>query len=346
MTRRETVLKTIAREPTEYVPYAFDLTSGMASAVHARLKERGTLAEDGFIGDYFQFVGSGPGQGHKNEDVGENRYRDEFGSIWDTSPKAREMGDCGCLFKPALANPSLKGYTFPDGSDPARWAHMDKNAKKSEDKYIVFGVMGLFDTCWRLRGFENFLLDIADGENTFCEEILDLGAEFICELVGGAPDCIDGVRFTEDWGLQKGLMMSPALWRRLLKPRLKKMYEAARSKNFNVIIHSCGDITEVLPDLIEIGVEVVNPIQPEAMDVHKIKREYGKYLTFYGGMGSQSTLIYGTLQDTIDEVEDRVRTLAKGGGYIIGPAGAVPRDGKLENVVKFAELCMNGLKCE
>ena len=341
MTKRETVLKTIAREPTEYIPYSFDLSGEIANAIHKWLSDSGKLADDGFIGDYFQFVGSGFPDGYKNEGpMGANLYKDEFGSVWDFT-----FGSCGNMREPALAGPSLKGYAFPNGAAPGRWSHIDEKALKNSGKYIVFSPIGLFDTCWRLRGFENFLADMAGEENGFMEDILDLGAEFICDLVKTAPPCIDGVRFTEDWGLQRGMMMSPSLWRALLKPRLKKMYGAARSKGFGVLIHSCGDIAQIFPDLIEIGVEVVNPVQPEAMDIHMLKREYGKDLVFYGGLGSQSTLIHGTVQDVIDEVEDRVRIIGKGGGLILGPAGTIPRDGKHENAFKLVELCMNGLKC-
>jgi len=344
LTRREIIAKTIAHEPTEYVPYSFDMTSKIAAAVHEWLADSGKLADDGFIGDYFQFVGPGAPAGFKAENVGGALYKDEFGCIWDYSAERREVGDHGCLYKPALAAPSLKGYVFPNGAAPGRFDHVDADGLTKSGKYIVLGITGLFDTCWHLRGFENFLGDLADSESSFAKEALDLGTEFICGIVNATPPCVNGVRFTEDWGLQKGLMMSPVLWRKLLKPCLKKMYDAARSRGFNVIIHSCGDITDILPDLIEIGAEVVNPIQPEAMDVHKVKREYGRDLTFYGGIGSQSTLVYGTVQDVIDEVEDRVRTVGKDGGYIIGPAGAAPCDAKLENIFKLVELCMNGLK--
>ncbi|MCL1792442.1 MAG: hypothetical protein FWG34_01090 [Oscillospiraceae bacterium] len=344
MTKRETVLKTIAHEPTEYVPYSFDMTSKISESVYKWLADNGRLADDGFMGDYFQFVGAGNPAGFIAENVGENRYRNEFGCIWDCAPERREIGDFGNLCKPALDLPSLDGYIFPDAYAPGRFDHLDEKSVTGKGKYVVLGVTGIFDICWFLRGFENFLGDIADLDNAFAEKALDLSAEYVCGIVKSAPAFVDGVRFGEDWGLQKGLMMSPILWRRLLKPRLKKIYDSAKSRGFNVLIHTCGDISDIIPDLIEIGVEVLNPVQPEVMDIKKIKVEYGKDLAFYGGMGCQSTLPFGTVQDVIDEVADRVKTMGKGGGYIFGPAGAIPRDAKLENVFKLVELCIGGLK--
>jgi len=344
MTKREVIYKTIAHEPTEFVPYSFDMTSKIWAAVKKWLTDNNKFADDGLIGDYFQFVGPGTPARYVTEYVGENLSKDEFGCIWHNSSKEREIGDCGSLYKPVLDKPSLKGYDFPDGAAPGRFDHINAESVTSQGKYVVLGITGLLDTCWRMRGFENFLCDIADDENNFREEILDLSMEFICDILKATPSCVDGVRFCEDWGLQNGLVMSPALWRKLMKPRLKKMYDTARTHGLNVLIHTCGDITEIFPDIIEIGVEVVNPIQPEVMDIHRIKREYGKYLTFYGGMGCQSTLPFGMVQDVIDEVKDRIRTIGKDGGYILGPAGAISCDAKPENVFKLVELCINGLK--
>lgn len=345
MTKREVILKTIAHEPTEYVPYSFDMTSKIGAAVCKWLADNNKLADDGFMGDYFQFIGPGVPAEYKFESVGDNNmYKDEFGCVWDCSPDRSEVGDCGSLYKPALSSPSLKGYVFPNGAAPGRFNHVNAESVTNNRKYVVLGITGLLDTCWHLRGFENFLGDLADEDNPFREEILDFATEFICGIVNGAPPYVDGVRFGEDWGLQKGLMISPSLWRKLLKPRLKKMYETAKNRGFNVLIHTCGDISDIFTDIIDIGVEVVNPIQPEVMDIYKIKKKYGNDLTFYSGMGCQSTLPFGTVQDVINEVADRVQTIGKDGGYILGPSGAIPRDAKLENVFKLVELCINGLK--
>jgi len=178
------------------------------------------------------------------------------------------------------------------------------------------------------------------GSESFAGKLMDKALEFNLGILAQMPDAVDGIRIGEDWGLQKGLITGAPLWRKYLKPRLKIMYEAAKKKNLRVFIHSCGDISELFPDIIELGVEVVNPVQPEAMDIVKLQREYGKYITMYGGLGSQSTLVYGSPVDVIKEVEHRLE-LFSDGGYILGPAGAIPTDAKIENVVALVDYVMN-----
>ena len=154
------------------------------------------------------------------------------------------------------------------------------------------------------------------------------------------PAGVDGVRVGEDWGLQQGLIMGPRLWKKFLKPRLKMLYAAIRRKGLRVMIHSCGDIAEIMPYLIELGVEVVHPVQPEAMDVSFLQREYGRDLVFYGALGSQSTLVYGNPKDIVAEARGRL-TLFKDGGYILGPAGAISTDARPETVIALTDFAMN-----
>lgn len=131
-------------------------------------------------------------------------------------------------------------------------------------------------------------------------------------------------------------MMPPETWRRLFKKQYKRIYAAARDAGLIVMIHSCGNITDILPDLIEIGVQVVHPLQPEAMDVAYCQREFGRDLSFWGGLGSQSTLPKGTPEDCRREVRDRLKLFERG-GYILAPAGAAPTETPAENLAAIAE---------
>jgi uroporphyrinogen decarboxylase len=134
--------------------------------------------------------------------------------------------------------------------------------------------------------------------------------------------------------------MGARLWRRSLKPRLKILYEAIRARGLKLFIHTCGDIAELFPDIIELGVEVVHPIQPEAMDVARLQREYGKDISMYGGIGTQSTLVYGTPGDVAAVARARLETF-RDGGYILGPAGAISTDAKIENVIALVDFAMS-----
>jgi uroporphyrinogen decarboxylase len=148
---------------------------------------------------------------------------------------------------------------------------------------------------------------------------------------------VDCIRFGDDWGFQAALMIRPERWRKLYKRHYRRIYEAAHQAGLIVSIHSCGNITALLPDLIEIGVQVVHPLQPEAMDVTFCQREYGRDLTFWGGLGSQSTLPYGTPEDVRREVRARL-DLFHEGGYILAPAGAAPAETPAENIAAIVEV--------
>ena len=131
------------------------------------------------------------------------------------------------------------------------------------------------------------------------------------------------------------------MWRRLIKPVLKRMYARIKGHGKFVAIHTCGDVKEILPDLVEIGVDVLNPFQPEVMDVRKIKKEFGKDLCFWGGVSIQHTLPYGTPDQVKAEVEGLIRDIGRGGGYILAPAHAIPGDVPVENILALLEAAHN-----
>jgi uroporphyrinogen decarboxylase len=264
---------------------------------------------------------------------------DEFGIRWDTSDQAHAIGDWGSILAYPLPEPTLAGYHFPDGDDPRRFSGFDSEALKAQNRFVILSITGLFDLCWHLRGFENFMMDMASGDD-FADALLNRALQYALELVAAIPEGVDGVRVGEDWGLQKGLITGAALWRRLLKPRLKILYGAIRARGLRLFIHSCGDIAELFPDIIEMGVEVVHPIQPEAMDVARLQREYGRDIAMYGGIGTQSTLVFGTPEDVVAEAEERLTTFREG-GYILGPAGAISTDAKIENVIALADFAIS-----
>ena len=135
--------------------------------------------------------------------------------------------------------------------------------------------------------------------------------------------------------------MGPDLWRQFIKPRAAKMYQAVKESGKHVIIHSCGKVDEIFPDLIDIGLDMFNPFQPEVIDVFEIKMKYGKKLSFYGGISTQKTLPYGTVQDVKDEVRRLINKIGKGGGYIAAPAHAIPGDAKPENIDAMIHILDN-----
>lgn len=147
--------------------------------------------------------------------------------------------------------------------------------------------------------------------------------------------------FGDDWGHQTGLIMGPKLWRQFIKPRIKQMYGLVKSKGKFVFIHSCGKVNEIFPDLIECGLDVFNPFQPEVMDVFEMKKKYGSSLSFYGGISTQRTLPYGTPAQVRDEVKRLLDVVGKNGGYIAAPAHDIPADAKPENIAAMIEVLRN-----
>jgi uroporphyrinogen decarboxylase len=138
--------------------------------------------------------------------------------------------------------------------------------------------------------------------------------------------------------------MSPDMWRMYFKKPLKKMYDMVHSYGLPVSIHSCGNITEIIPDLIEMGVNMITPLQAEVLDFEFLKKEYGKDLTFWGGVSTQKTLPYGTTDDVRAEVRERIRVLGKNGGYVLAPSHELQGDIPLENILAFIDEAQNQSK--
>jgi uroporphyrinogen decarboxylase len=155
----------------------------------------------------------------------------------------------------------------------------------SGDHFVVVGFgFGLFERTWTLRGFTNLFLDFYD-HPAFVHELLGAIADWnIAQLRHALDFDIDAVLFGDDWGMQRGVIMGPGRWREFIKPRVRQMYGLVRSKGRKVFIHSCGKVDELFPDLIECGVDVFNPFQPEVMDTAALLRKNSVWL--YWVLGS------------------------------------------------------------
>lgn len=208
--------------------------------------------------------------------------------------------------------------------------------------YASFWTLGpsLAMNIWRLRGgMEHCLMDMMDHE-PWLDVLLDwltegeiLNARVAAEA---GPDifCMG-----DDVATQKGMLFSPALWHELFYPRYKRIVTAVKETNPHVAVffHCCGNVTDIIPDLIDAGIDILNPIQPEAMDPAEVKRRYGKNLILWGGLGVQSTMSQGTPEDVERAVKNLMETVGAGGGYILSPAHMINPDISWENIVAFFE---------
>lgn len=155
---------------------------------------------------------------------------------------------------------------------------------------------------------------------------------------GRSEGCVNGGYFGDDYGAQRSLLFSPALWRRLMKPRLARMFAVFRQAGLPVILHSDGDIWPILPDLVEIGLTCLNPVQPEVLDHARLQREFGSQLSFYGGISTQGVLPGGTPAEVREATLACLRHLAPDGtGLILGPSHRLQSDVPAENVAALLQ---------
>ena len=151
----------------------------------------------------------------------------------------------------------------------------------------------------------------------------------------------DGFYFGDDWGQQSGLIMGPNYWRRFIKPRMKRLYEKAKAKGLFIVQHSCGDIHELFPDLIGIGLDCYQTFQPEIYDIETIKREYGRDLAFWGGISTQRLLPFASPEKIRTETARIMRIMGKDGGYIAAPTHAVPGDVPAEHIEAMFDVFLH-----
>ena len=261
-------------------------------------------------------------------------WRDQFGVVWNRTID-RDIGNPHAY---PLADGDLDKLEFPDPVAPERFARLDGFCENHKDDFLA-GAIGfsLFERAWTLRGMEQLLVDMI-ADPPFVEALFEKITEWnLCMIDRMCEFPLDAIHTGDDWGSQHGLIMGPKLWRKFIKPQVKRMFERSKSHGKWVSIHSCGDIREILGDLIDVGLDMFNPFQPEVMDVEKVKREFGKHLTFHGGISTQRTLPYGTPDDVRDEVRRRIETIGKDGGYICAPAHGIPGDVPVENMVALIE---------
>jgi len=259
--------------------------------------------------------------------------RDEFGVTWSTSDIDR-----GAPIGPCLAGPDLAGYRFPRAAAAHRFEDLSHWTAASAGHYPFVVVGDLWERATFMRGMEPLLLDLATSPR-FVVRLLRGLADYILETMEilFARFRFDGVMLSDDYGTQRGMLISPSHWRTFVKPLLAEIYALAKKHGRTLLHHSCGNVSAIIGDLVEIGLDVLHPIQPEAMDIFRLKREFGAELTFCGGIRTQDLLPRGTPQQVRDEVKRLKEVMGKGGGYILEPGITLQADVPLANLVAMIE---------
>jgi uroporphyrinogen decarboxylase len=331
MTKREIVHAVLAGQAPPYVPWSCGFTKEARAKLEQHFKP---LDLEDALQNHLLKLGSDIGF---FTDLGHEHVQDVFGVVWDRSVD-KDIGNVsGCI----LPAPTLRQYTFPDPLDPRFFADIPGRIARYGGRFRVFQIgFSLYERAWTLRGMQNLLMDFYDHPD-FVHSLLEAIAEYnIAQVRAALQYDIDAVYFGDDWGQQHGLQMGPRLWREFIYPVLKRMYAEVRQAGKYVFIHSCGDVDELFDELVGIGLNCFNPFQPEVMDVAALMEHYRGRLTFHGGLSTQHTLPFGSLEDVRAETR-RLLQMGANGGYIFAPAHDVEGDVSLENMLAFIELVQN-----
>ena len=291
------------------------------------LEEDMLLTSVGWANSYYQ-EDCAPGEG----------YTDEWGVQWRASEYETKFGKgkyTEIVGHPLAEDSAIDDYQSPDAARPALYQESERVIKEFKDEYWIVGVTvtTIWETAWALRGLERMLMDLIVNRD-LAERVLDIPYRYHLAAAKKLVEMgVDMIWTGDDVGTQKGMLIAPQQWRDIFKPRMANFYAELRRVNpeIKIAYHCDGDIREIIADLIEIGVDVLNPIQPACMDPAEIKKDFGDKLCFWGTMDEQHTLPFGTSSDVEDEVIKRLKTIGKDGGLILGPTHHVQLDTPLEN---------------
>lgn len=335
LSRRERVRRCLARQPIDRFPCHTSMTAATAGRL-ARILCVAPCDLDARLDNHLLRV-------DLDSAVRAHRDGDLAFDWWGAGFDSRKEGYLVSVhpLSRATAERDLESYPWPDPEAPglldeARVAIADDTAGRFAVPNFGFA---LFERAWSLRGIENFYIDLAE-EDGFAEALLERITDIQVALARRFVSIgVDGGYFGDDLGAQKGLLFSPATWRKLFKPRLARMFAVFREAGLPVIMHSDGDIEELLPDLVDIGLSCLNPVQPEVWDHAGLKRRFGNDLAFFGGLSTQETMPHGSPEEVVAESRRCLSTLgADGTGLLFGPSHRMMSDIPEENLRALADF--------
>jgi uroporphyrinogen decarboxylase len=356
MKHRDRVLAALHHEQPDRCPMQISFTPEFAARLETDLKIRGqglhnphgggntyelerALDEDmlltsiGWVNGYYQ-------DGYQKVDS----YQDEWGVVWKTIAYDTPFGT-GRYTEPSgspLADKhALETYRAPDPKRPALYQEARRVIQEYGEEYWIVGVTPttIFETAWALRGYEQLMMDMTIDPDK-ANRVLDIPYKYHRVVTQNLVQMgVDMIWLGDDVGGQNSMLMSPKMWRKYLKPRMADLIASLRAINprIKIAYHTDGVVYPIISDFIEIGIDVLNPVQPMAMDPVKLKEEYGNRLCFWGSLDIQKTLPFGSPEDVKAEVMTRLKTIGRCGGLLIGPTHNLQLDTPLENFWSMVE---------
>lgn len=341
LTPRENLLRAIRKENPEYVPLFLNLCQEQENNFFARTGSRDYLSyfdipvryinlrPSRHPADYSRYYPSLPA----------NTVIDEYG-VGQESHGFKHFTKMLHPMEDFTTPEEVYEFPLPDMLADYRWEGLEQEVQRIHDEgyAAMFHCIMVFEYTWYLRGLENLLCDMITDEE-MAAACLDRMTRFQAQIAAKmAAIGVDIIVFGDDVGTQNALMMSKEQWRRWIKPTTRAVIQAAKQANPQVLCyyHSDGNIFDIIDELIEVGVDILNPIQPECMDPIRIKELYGDKLAFWGTIGTQTTMPFGTPQQVEQTVKIMIETVGKGGGFVAAPTHLLEPEVPWENIEALA----------
>ncbi|MEI8195503.1 MAG: uroporphyrinogen decarboxylase family protein [Phycisphaerae bacterium] len=350
LTRRENFLRAARRQSFQWIPLDFGLNPG------ALLTFKQNAGAQAKVDEYFNFDGKWlSGRGTMNRplpdyrklyfadgSLPENAVIDEYGMATVTDPATDDQQHYYPMRNFSSAQ-DVDAFPWPSAAEEAsRYEGLTEQVSQAQAAGFcvhVSGAQGWFQGNCELMGYDNFLMHLGE-DSPVARRLMERWSERqVWRMEQCAKSGADIIQSGDDVATQIGTMISPAMFREQFFPQMRAAIQAAKRINPQVLIrhHCCGNCSAVLEDYIAAGVDILDPCQPECMDLFELKRRYGKSVSFHGGIGVQSVLPHGTPQEVRDAVRRTVDVMADGGGYLCSSSHSIGRDVPWANIVAMVE---------
>ena len=298
------------------------------------------------LGSDGRTIAPGPAASTLRREVSADCRIDDWGVTWRRAPGSLYFDVCDWPLRHATLD-DLERYPWPDLTPPGRFDGLAQRAKAIQDAgyaTVLLSGIGFLERASMLRGLDTMLMDMVADEEFFSAligKLNDLMCSYARQLLSEVGPYTDVIITSDDLGMTRGPLLSPQTYRRLIKPQQARLFGVIREQLAGKLFyHSCGDVVTLLGDLIDVGVELLNPVQVSAGamgDTARLKREFGKRLSFCGAIDTRWVLPSGTPDDVRREVRQRIRDLAPGGGYVAASVHCIQPDVPPENIVAMCQ---------